>query len=640
MGRRYALWLVGLLWGPAVLAALSGADLARLAPQRNLLSNGSFEAVDGTLPRAWERPAHFEFVKAETGSALHGEYALAVDCPAAAAGAEVSSGQFLPANPRCTYQLTGWVNLVADRGATLGFRLLAQDRQRRVLAREEVWLQERVSGWQALSVQLTAPSQTSWLEVQAPVVRGGAKVLFDALSLNITAGPRGLPSGPSPAGLLARKVWPNAALLTWESLPGAFDLQYRALPSSPRRWETTPVLTEPHETLLELQADTDYAVRVRLALPTYYDEQGQVARSPLRPAESDVLTMHTPPLQPRRWNLLRLWPTAPLGTFRADQSYPCVEAYQSRLYVVECQDGGVHLSRVQPAGPRVEWTRQLLPRPENGQVLVGLVDTALLHDQLYVTYCLQPTNGGAGRFSQSRQMLAVYDLALDRLVGEPRALPALRPQAGTYSAGLAVFRDQVWAAWLEAWEEGTKRYTRLLLGPVSTAEPTPPQPWDAAPSNYLIGPGLGVFEGQLVVAFTDGAAADQRPGYEPLFAARYDGVVWRSPQKLADLGRNRYPRGVQWGDSYYLLHRTDAPYPSDNGLYQDLTLTVLGPRGLRLDTTPYVDDMTYNTCPDVAVLDNTLYIVYQKYDRAYGDPEHPARSLGTFLGKIETGAGG
>ena len=67
-------------------------------------------------------------------------------------------------------------------------------------------------------------------------------------------------------------------------------------------------------------------------------------------------------------------------------------------------------------------------------VLAGLVDTALWHDRLYLTYCQQPANGAAGLFARSRQMLAVYDLALDQLVAPPRPLPALQAGAGTWPA--------------------------------------------------------------------------------------------------------------------------------------------------------------------------------------------------------------
>lgn len=631
MNPRLALALLGLLLASAAGADLPAPDLALLRADRNLLSNGSFEAGGGDLPEVWTLAAG---VTAPLTTACHGQRALLVDVPAGAAGPLLVT-QTIPVDARCTYELSGWLKALEDRGGQARLELVALDDQQRPLASNPSAPLAAGAEWTRLAVAWRPPPGTCWLEVRAPVVTGAARVAVDAVSLIITAGPRHRVDGPPLTGLRAKGLGANWVLLEWDSRPGWFQVEYRVTPVLRRRWETTEPVDDTHYTLLNLKADAPYEFRVRLAPDRYFDENGKPAPTPLRPGVSAVLADHTPKVQARSWGGLRLWPTVPLGTFPSGQNYPNIESYDKKLYVVETYGGGLHLSRVNPDTLAVEWTRQILARPAEPDTLQGLVDTCLHKDQLYFTYNVSQPRPGQSGLQASRQMVATYDLVAERLVGEPRELQPRSPGVGTWSGSLAVFRDQVWVAWLETWQDGAERRTQVLVAPFVTQGELLAREWQDAPGKFLTGLALSVFEDQLLILCSDAGASRQRPGYEPLLAVRCDGEKFHDLQKLSDLGYNRRPRGVQLVDRFYLMHRNDAAYPTYSGLYADIMLTILGPQGLTMERTPYVADMTCNTWPDVTVLGQTMYVVYHKYNRSDGDVRHVVHDYGTWIGRID-----
>jgi hypothetical protein len=608
----------------------------RLHPSRNLLSNGSFEALADGRPLSWETTGGAAPYDAVAGEGVHGSHAVLVDTPGADASTGLGLRQMVPATVQCTYELHGWLKVVEGRGGRVALGWAALDHRQHLLAQGETVLAGEQGRWTGLGVTFQPPPGTAWLVITAPLVYGGARLLADAFSLEVAHGPQRPVSGPAVDGLLVREAGSNWACLAWTPLPGEFQVRYRA--HAARTWAVCPAEADAHCTLLGLTPDADYECLVELAPVPYYDGGGQSGIAPWRRRTSRPLTLHTLPWQPRAWNQLRLWPTQPLGVFAGAQSFPGIEAHDGALCVIECVGGAIHLSRVHPDDLRLEWSREAIAPPPPPLVLAGCVDSCVLGDRLYLTYNLQRSDSKGDPLADARQWLAVYDLAQGRLLGEAAELRPARPGASTYGAGLAVVAQRVWVTWLETWVEAGKRRSRALLASADDlGSGSQPVAWEEGPPGLFWGPALGAFEGQPLLLGSDLAPTTGAPDVEPLVCVRVNGNQFRGLQTLSSLGRNQFPRGVQVGDTFYMVHRTDVAYPTHRGMYQDLMLTALGARGMAVTATPYVADMTFNTWPDIAALGDTLYVVHQKLSHVYGDPDHPARAYGTYIGRIETG---
>ena len=100
--------------------------------------------------------------------------------------------------------------------------------------------------------------------------------------------------------------------------------------------------------------------------------------------------------------------------------------------------------------------------------------------------------------------------------------------------------------------------------------------------------------------------------------ARFDGRQFHGAQTLRALGKNRYPRGVQLRDHLYVAYQTDVAYPAGGGLYQDIAMARVDPRGLLTETVEWVTDMKYNTAPGLAVLGDSLIAAYAQWDQPEG----------------------
>lgn len=641
IGLRFWVAAASLAVLPSAGAAVSGArllprDASRLQVGRNLLSNASFEAVAEGCPLSWETfgaPTPFAAV---TEVGLHGKTAALVDAPGLADAPAVGLRQEVPANPACTYELHGWLRVLEDRGGSVSFGWSALDARGRPLGQGEALLPDAGSDWVSLSMAFQPPPQSAWLVVTAPRVRGGMRLLVDAVSLEIVRGPRQPGSGPVVEGLMVREVGSNWALLAWAAVHGELQVRYRAAGS--REWETVPAQPDGHCTLLGLKPATRYEYTVEPVPRVHYDAAGRPSGPPWRSRQLGPQTLRTLPWQPRIWNGLRLWPTQPLTTVAGDRSFPAVEAAEGALYVAECVGGGIHLSRLKPESLEVEWSRQVLAPGADPRGLAGLLDTCLSGQRLYLTYNLQPSDSGEEGLSAARQMLAVYDLEQQRILGEPVELPRLRPEAGTYGGALAMLAQQVWVTWVETWMEDGERRSRALVATSEGLEAgSEPIVWEMGAPARFWGPGLGVFEGQPLLMGSDLAPHEGPPEAEPLLAARVGAAGFLGRQTLVAMGRNRYPRGVQVGETFYLVYRSDIAYPTYRGRYQDVMLAAVERGGMAVTTTAYVGDMTFNTWPDVTAVGNTLYVVYQKLSHVYGDADLPTEAYGTYIGRIETG---
>ncbi len=334
-------------------ARLLPRDASRLQAGRNLLSNGSFEAVAEGRPLSWETfgaPTPFAAVP-DVG--LHGKTAALVDTPGLADAPAAGLRQEVPANPGCTYELHGWLRVLEDRGGSVSLGWAALDARGRPLGQGEALLPDATSDWIDLSVAFQPPPQSAWLVVTTPRVRGGMRLLVDAVSLEIVRGSRQPGAAPVADGLAVREVGSNWALLAWAPVHG--DLQVRYREAGNRAWETEPAHPDGHCTLLGLKPDTRYDYFVEPVPRTHYDAAGRAGNPPWHIREAGPRSLRTLPWQARTWNGLRLWPTQPLTTVPGDRSFPAIEAAEGALYVAECVGGGIHLSRVQPDSLEVEW---------------------------------------------------------------------------------------------------------------------------------------------------------------------------------------------------------------------------------------------------------------------------------------------
>jgi hypothetical protein len=619
-------WLLSgclaLLLGAATSGAAQPAFNARLLSVRyNLLSNPSFEAPAEGQPPSWEiLPAGALQFSPETPR--HGRVCLQT----AGAPAPFTLSQKVPACPRATYELTAWLRVSGESGG-VGLALQALQPGGQVLAETRTLAAPR-DGWQEVQARLTVPRLSGWVRVVALTAPAGATVAVDAVRLARLTGPATY--GPLLAHLAANQKGANWALLTWDSEETSFNLHTRQSGDRPSPWVTRPGLRQSRYSWQLLEPDMNYEVRVSLPQPPHYDETGQQVTSPLPVVQTPVLPLRTSPWTPRKWGRLQLWPTRHLDTFPGDQSYPCVEGFREALYVTEVHGGGVHLSRVLPPNLQVDWTRPLLPpQPEQKLVYTDL-DTCVYADRLYLAATRQSPAATAA--SRTSLVVAIYDLALDKPVGEPLVVTPTRPEAVALQGAVMTYRDQVWLTWLEAFSQQGQRHTDLVIAPLQEGGVGERQVWKEGPSS-LFGPALTIFEEQLAILFTDLTAVG-RLGYEPLGLVRFDGLSFARRQRLTGLGSSRYPDAHQFGRHLALVYRSDAAYAIYDRRYQDLRLALLGPAGLANEDTAYVADMTYNTAPSITMLGNDLWVAYQKFSHAYGDPADPAVAYGTFLGRL------
>jgi hypothetical protein len=657
-----------LLGAVAAEAELSAPDLVRLQSPRNLLSNSSLEAVKATRPLSWSWDDGRASLQLVTEGALHGKQALAVDMPSAPGGPVAGAWQRVLATPQCTYELRAWVNLQEDRGGQVGIAVLALDAQQQPLGSPaEAFLEAPQAGWRELRVTLKAPASTCWLELRAPWVRGGGRALYDALSLEVQSGPWRRVGGPALTGLRAQEVGSNWALVVWDTIPGEFQVRYRAL--SFRGWSESEPLSDAYCTLLGLRPESAYEVRVSLAPEPHYGAAGAAAAPPVGPPEATRLILQTPSWAPRSWEGYQLWPTAALSTAGGEADGACIEAYKDALYVVESVHGGVYLSKVSPTDLHAEPRAPVLPPPEAAEGL-DLLDTCVYEDRLYLTYSLRPQGLADTPSPAARPMIVAYDLVQGKLVGEPRPLPPLlrrvspllgplspllgplplplplqllgpslapMPEhAGASASGgaLAVAQGRVWVAWVQAWTEHGGRREQVLLAPYTEAGGLgEAHPWEGGPARFLDGVSLTAFGDELFLAGATPPATDRPGETERLLAVRSDGLGFYGQQVLGTLGHSRGLRGVQVGDSLCFAYQSDAAYPTRAGRYQDLMLSVLRPRSRDLTTTTYVGDKTCNTRPDLVALGGKLYLTYVKYRRG---PGGAARAYGIYIGRIGT----
>lgn len=629
-----------LLSALGLAATLSAANLdeTTLMPKFNLVSNCSFEAADEAgKPKGWDlyaQPQHFSLAD----DALHGQKALVAAAPE-------GTTKHTAARQTCTaiegqeLVLSAWLKVRRTDGKLIRVYLEFQDENEQRLSIQPADWAGNLDKWTKLEVKAQAPPLTARAVALVPYLFGSADVLVDAVSL---ASADGSPvTRPEAVVSNLRTVLrrPDYLRLAWDSNADAHVIEWRSLRPKRRPWQRVENVREREYTIILLSPDTEYEVRVSIAQPDFWDEKGQKIFL-VKPAMSQPLVESTKAWQPRIWAGFKLWPSVHLGTFPDGTLYPCIEAYEGAFYVLEVRDSELYLSRVIPEDLKPEWTKLVVER-EPG-CYQGIPDTCILHDKLWITWNRQATGRPDYDITQSRQFLTYWDLTTNER-GPTVTLEPEKPGRGTWEGGLAVLGGQLWVMWMEVRLEGDRRRTQIVCAPydmeVGLGERVV---WQDCPTVYPYGPSLSSIDGELALLFSDLAALEKEPQQEPLLWVLFDGKTFHGLRWLRTLGRHRYAKGVQFGRSFLLAYKSNSRWLKWSYRFHDIALTKLGPGAGDASTIAYVDDMKYNSSPDVTLYKGQIYVVYNKFEHAYDDLKAPTKLYGTFIGRIEpeVGTGG
>lgn len=403
--RPLLAWLA--ILSAAAALAQTPFDARDLTPARNQLSNPSFEAPTPALPPSYAPVFGPTLFSISREQAFHGQASLFIrgkatsevgevsdteqpPAPAAAPERGVPPGapsppvqlappptqptlpstaavmrQDVPACGGCTYELSGWTkHLTPGAGdAWLALEMLGKDEA--VLARQQVSAQSDETDWRRLTVQLKAPRETTLVRVLIGA-DPGVSAHVDALRLHIIAGrpPHEYKSPTTDIHVVRTEAtWVR---LKWSGPPGPYDISYRQ-----RHWPREQSIVSKDipgfaYSLVGLDAETKYEVRLHLVRPVHYDEQGQVVEPPIRLADPKPLQVTTAEWKEREVGLLRIWPSRSLQLLPGPGSNPRIEAAREHLYLAQEYGGGIHLSKLPPATLKPEWTRQLVPPATDG----------------------------------------------------------------------------------------------------------------------------------------------------------------------------------------------------------------------------------------------------------------------------------
>lgn len=593
-------------------------DARDLAPQRNHVSNSSFEAP-GPGMASWNvSPAGAVSLAGE--QPLHGQAVALLTAPQAG---PATLSQDVPGCGGCTYELSAWVRASGGGGeAWLAVEMLNQ--QMRVIAREQSLPASATGEWQQLAVRLRAPRETQLVRVIVAAAPGSA-IAADAVRLAIVAGPRRRTYGPRIEDIYARHVEATWVTIHWNAPAIPVTISYRH-----RSWPRKRQIVSEHVpgfeySLVGLQHQTDYRVSLRLESPDYYDERGLVVEAPVQPTPPAPISVTTSAWQPREVGLLRVWPVAPLRSLPDGGRNPRIEAAREHLYVAQQTPDNITLTKLSPETLEVAWTKQLLP-PAMGAAPPELLDTHVAGETLYVL--LQP---GRGELS-----LVLFNLELEQ-ADPPVALPLVEAPSRITHAAIAALRNQLWLLTVEEIGAGATLHAKLRLSLYSNGRLTESHVWVDPPVPYPADAALALFGDELIIPFVDLLGETLEPSYQPLYVSAFNGLGFSGVRLLRNFGRNRQPSGQQLGPNLYLLFASDAPYLSYDGRYRDLMLGIAPPGRLRFEVINYLSDIKYNVSPDIAALGSALWIVHEKLDQLpTADVPEPTHH-GIYIGRVDFG---
>ena len=386
------------------------------------------------------------------------------------------------------------------------------------------------------------------------------------------------------------------------------------------KWtQSDAVVFERFHNVIFLKPATEYELKVQRRSP-----RGEME------AESKTLSVATKPAHDRVWEGLRLTPDQRTPTPPA--IYPCIESVGGKLYYAESRGGALWLSELDDRG-KARWTKRWV-RPflvDGRPCYQGQTQTAVLGNRLYISW----KRAHHGDAPHARQCIASYNLRTGA-VGEPYTI---EPDAGgesTWNGGIAAVNDELWISYCRWRRHGASfrttvtvrrlDYERRTLGPVFELDPQP--------TDRPYTPFLSVFHGELVICFTDTAS---KPDMQPLWLVRFDGQRFHDLMTISPTGYNQYAKGVQCGDKLVLVWKYGAPYPSriyGRYMFHDIGLAIVDPIAKTAKITSLIDDMKYNSSPDITLHGGRLVYVYNKFEHLYGGRSDPGRLFGCFLGWV------
>jgi hypothetical protein len=246
----------------------------------------------------------------------------------------------------------------------------------------------------------------------------------------------------------------------------------------------------------------------------------------------------------------------------------------------------------------------------------------------------QATGDPKYQIMDSRQHVLTYDFTTGE-TSKPVTIESTKPGCGTWEGGITVYQGKLWMMWLEVWlNEDKRRRTRVVLRPYEDGKFTDTMVFENCPSVYPYGPSINTFGDKIILLWSDLAATEKAPESEPLYCTFFDGKKFSNNVMIHEKGRSRYAKGAQLGENFYCTYKCNTQYPKSGYMYHDLALTRIGPEAKEIATTYWVDDVKYNSSPDMTFYNGGLIVVYGKFEHAYGARHDPAICHGSFIGRI------
>ena len=379
------------------------------------------------------------------------------------------------------------------------------------------------------------------------------------------------------------------------------------------------VVLERFHNVIFLEPATEYEFLVRRVAP---DESVL--------ANSRVLAASTKAAGARVWNRLQIAPDQRVATQPA--VYPCIESVDGTLYYSECRGGTIWLSQLDEKS-RPVWTKPWVdPFLVDGKPCYqGQTQSAVLGGKLYLSW----KRAYHGDAPHARQCIMSYDTRTGKIAG-PFVIEPEDAAESTWNGGIAAVDGKLWVSYCR-WHAIPNGYrttvTVRLLDP-GLAGLGPPHELDPQPTETPYTPFLSVFEGELVVAFTDSQA---KTDMQPLWLVRFDGRRFHNLIPVSTSGFNQYAKGVQVGDKLALVWKYGEPYPSriyGRYMFHDIGLALVDPRTGSVEKTSLVDDVKYNSSPDITWHNECLVYVYNKFEHLYGGRNDPGKLYGCFIGRL------
>jgi hypothetical protein len=379
------------------------------------------------------------------------------------------------------------------------------------------------------------------------------------------------------------------------------------------------VVLERFHNVIFLEPETTYQFKVQRITATRQAE-----------AESRVLTIATRRDAERVWEGLRWGPDARTPTPPA--VYPCIKSLGGKLYYAESRGGSIWLSELDNAF-KARWTKEWVkPYLVDGHPCYqGQSQPTVRAGKLYISW----KRAFHGDAPHARQCVASYD-PVSGAIGKPLVIEPDRPGDSTWNGGIAAIGDQLWVSYC-LWHPEGERYKTIVtvrrldyesgkLGPAFTLSPQPTE------TPYT--PFLSVFKGELAVCFTESQAKTDQ---QPLYLVRFDGKRFHDLMTVSPRGFNQYAKGVQYGDKLLLLWKYGAPYPSPiygRYMFHDIGMALVDPVAKSVKLTSLIDDLKYDSSPDITEHEGGFIYVYNKFEHLYGERNDPTKQYGCFIGRI------